>query len=127
MNIRTTATAINSICLFSIVMAVMTEMSWNGPIKAFDIIFIFLMLPVLTYGAGIINLILAIKTKTILSGILNCVGAIGFAAWFWYVQIDMHSHPDAQSPIMYAFITPYSLIVMVPLWMIWSSVNKSKE
>ena len=124
MNVKNTATTINLICLVSIVLPVLAEMS--GEWSTAGIIAIFILLPVLTYGAGIVNLILAIKTKTISACFINCLGAAGFAAWFWYVQIDMHKHPDAQSPILYAFITPYSLIGMIPLWMIWSYVNKSK-
>ena len=99
-------------------------MSWTRPV---GIIFFLVVLPVLTYGAGIINLILAIKTKTKAACIVNCIGAAGFAAWFWYIQVDMYRHPDAQSPIMYAFITPYSLIAMVQLWLVWLSMNKAKK
>ncbi len=118
------AMAINCICFVSILVPMMKEFSMQGRVSL--LIFGIVLDTVFIYGSAIINLVLATMTRTQAACVLNSLSSVVFTSWFWFINNDLHKHPDAQSAIAYYFVTPVSLIAMFPLWIIWSRYNNPK-
>ena len=112
---------INVLCLVSGLVPFLREFSWGGGI--ISTIFALFLFGGFTFGSAIVNLVLATKTTTAAASRWNLAASLGFTAWFWFVQTDMHRNSDAQGGLAYLLITPLSLVVMIPLWIKWASLN----
>jgi uncharacterized membrane-anchored protein len=125
MNVKNISVVINILCLVSILIPILGSLKTNDNILMLVLGLFFFGF--FTFGSAIINLFFATKTNTLISCTLNSAAAIGFAAWFWYMQINMYRYPDPQSGIGYLLVTPFSLVIMIPLWIAWSYFNKPAE
>lgn len=119
------AIVINCICLVTILIPILKELSTQGRVSI--VIVGIVIVIVFIFGSAIINLVFATMSKTRTACAVNSFSAVVFASWFWFINNDIHEHPDAQSAIAYVFVTPVSLIVMIPLWFIWSRYNNPKK
>ena len=69
-------------------------------------------------GSHFAHLVIAHRALTKLAQVLTGIAMLAYMTWATFVYVSaFHLHLDAQSAIALLFITPYSLPVLVPIWL----------
>ncbi len=100
---------------------VIGQMSLNALLLFFP----FTMIPYLLIAAVVM------RWRSIGSQLVCLFATIAYLAWFAYVYLDATVwHPDAQSPIAFAFVSNYAAPVLFILWLVayafeWNARSQS--